>query len=923
MCSNDPWPALLGRQDECRTLSRLLASVQCGHSQVLVLRGEAGIGKTALLEFLVGRAAGCRVARVAGVESELELAHAGLYQLCSPFSDRMGSLPGPQRAALDTAFGRRPGNPPDRFLLGLAVLSLLSEVAEEQPLICVVDDAQWLDQATAQTLAFVARQLAAQPMGLVFAVRTTDGESQLADLPGLEVRGLGVDDAATLLTSAMPATLDLRVRNRVLAESNGNPLALLELPRALTAAEVAFGADPRSGGAAARSTASRLGHGFVRQLETLADLPRRVLLLAAAEPVGDIPLFLRAARRLGIKADAVAAAESAGLIELRDHVRFRHPLVRPALYRSATAAERRTVHRALADATDPDLDPDRHAWHRAGAALGPDEDIAADLEHSADRAAALGGLAAEAAFLEVAARLTADPTHRARRSLAAARAKATAGAFNAALVLLAGAEAGPLDEAGQARLALLRAQISHNSSHGNRALPGLLAAARRLEPLDAKLAQDTYFDALAAALFSGRLASGPASGMRQVAHAARTAPRSEPPGKADQLLDGMSVLYTDGYAASAPLLRDAVRAFGREDITREEAFRSVWVAAVAALDLWDDVHWGVLSQRHLEVVRQAGAVSLLPVALATRALYDIHSGDLAAAAALVAESEWVADVTGGENVLTPMPAAWLAALRGHEKEAEQLIRTTLDAAVGVGQGGALSMMYSARATLYNSLGRYEEALASARTAAADPLEPGATKWAMAELVEAAVRSGALEDAADGFEQLSAMTRASGTELALGVEAARGALLHDDDKAEDLYQEALERLGRTTIRVELARARLLYGEWLRRRGRRVDARAELRTAHESFTAMGLEAFADRARRELSATGEKVSRRTMEAQVDLTPQETYIARLAAAGLSNLEIGAELYLSPRTVEWHLRKIFTKKGVRSRRHLRRLVDQ
>jgi DNA-binding CsgD family transcriptional regulator len=910
------WPRLRGRQDECDTLSRLVASAQEGRSQVLVLRGEAGIGKTALLEFLAGSARGCQVGRAAGVESELELAYAALHQLCSPYLDRIGTLPAPQRAALGTAFGLQPGRAPDRFLLGLAVLTLLSEVAEEQPLICVVDDAQWLDQASAQTLEFVARRLAAEPVGLVFAVRETDEEPKLAGLPELRLRGLGIDDAAALLESALPGTLDPRVRHRILAESDGNPLALLELPRALTAAELAFGT--ASGARSTAPLANRLEQAFIRQLNALPQPSRQLLLTAAAEPVGDIPLLWRAAQRLGIGTDAAAEAETAGLIELRDRVRFRHPLARSAVYRSATPPQRRQVHQALADATDPDLDPDRRAWHRACAAAGPDEGVAAELERSADRAVSLGGQAAAAAFLETAAALTPDPARRAQRSLAAGQAKATAGAFGTALSLLTAAEEGPLDETGQATIDLLRAQISYNSSHGNKALPMMLAAARRLEPLDGNLARGTYLDALSAALFAGRLATGP--GMRQVAEAAREASAPQAPGKADLLLEGMAVLYTDGYTASAPLLHRAVQAFGREDLTLDEAFHSAWVAAVAAVDLWDDVHWDILSQRHLDTVRHAGALSLLPLALASRAIFDIHSGNLAAAAALVAESHWVAEVTGGENTLTPIPEAWLAAMRGHEKHAEQLIQDTLNAATALGQGVALNMMYSARACLCNGLGRYEDALTAAREAAADPLELGPTKWALAELVEAGVRSGNTDAAAGAFEQLSAMTRASGTELALGIEAARRALLHGDDTAEELYREAIERLGHTRIRVELARAQLLYGEWLRRESRRADARTQLRTAHEALAAMGVEAFADRARHELAATGETVRKHAAQTSGELTAQEAHIARLAAEGLTSPEIAAALYLSPRTVEWHLRKIFTKLGVSTRRQLRRL---
>lgn len=920
MSGSRSWPGLRGRRSECDRLSRLVAGVHAGHSQVLVLRGEAGIGKTALLEFLVDRAADCRVARAAGVESEMELAYAVLHQLCSPYLDRVHGLPVPQRDALGTAFGTRAGGTPDRFLVGLAVLNLLCEVAEELPLICVVDDAQWLDRASAQALEFVARRLGAESMGMVFAVRETDTAPRLAGLPELVVRGLRTSDAAELLASAVPWPLDPRVRDRVLAESHGNPLALTELPRELTATELAFGGN---GANSPTPLVNRIEQGFVRQLGLLPPQSRRLLLAAATEPVGDVTVLWRAAEQLGIGTDAATPAEAAGLIELGHSVRFRHPLVRSAAYRSATPAERRQVHRALADVTDPRADPDRRAWHRAHAVVGTDETVAAELDAAARRAHASGGLAAAAAFLGAAAALTPDRARRAQRSLDAAQAEATAGAFEEALHLLAVARAGPLDEAGRARLDLLHAQITYNSSYRDEALPLLLAAARRWEPLDGKRARETYLEALSVAVSSGRLAPGSASSLRRVARAARAAPPATVPSKTDLLLDGIAVLFTDGYAAAAPSLHRAVRAYGREDLTMDEASHSAWMAAVAAADLWDDVHWDLLSRQHLEVIRREGALGLLPLALTNRAVFDIHRGHLAAAASLLAERRWVIEVTGGESRMTPMPEAWLAAMQGHDEVAEPLIGDTVDDALARGLGASLNMMHAARALLHNGHGRYEEALAAAQEAATDPVEPGASKWALAELVEAGVRGGRADVAAGAFAQLSAMTSASGTELARGVEAGRRALLRDDDGAEDLYREAIERLGRTRMRVEFARAQLRFGEWLRRRGRRVDARAQLRAAYQALTAMGVDAFADRAHSELLATGETVRRRSVETAGELTAQEAHIARLAADGLTNPEIGAQLYLSARTVEWHLRKVFAKVGVSTRRQLRRSLRE
>ncbi|MEU4291737.1 AAA family ATPase [Kribbella sp. NPDC026596] len=906
---------LRGRVSECEVLTNLVRSAQDGHSQVLVLRGEAGIGKTALLHFLLDHATDCRVSRAAGVESEMELAFASLHQLCAPFLNRLDELPAPQNDALATTFGLRPGNPPDGFVLGLAVLTLLSNVAEDQPLVCVIDDAQWLDHASAQTLEFVARRLRAERIAMVFAVRTTDQQPKLTGLPELVLPGLATRDATALLDSAMVGRLDDRVRNQVLAESHGNPLALLELPRQLSSTELTFGP------AGDTNLVSRLEDGFLRQLDVLPQESRRLFLLAAAEPVGDVDLLRRAAQRLGIGHVATQAADSAGLLELRHRVEFRHPLVRSAVYRAADVQERRIAHQALAEVTDPDRDPDRRAWHRARAVAGPDESVAAELEQSADRAQRRGGLAAAAAFLEAAATLTPDPAHRARRSLTAAQAKAASGAFEDALTLLATAQAGPLDEAEDARVQLQYAQISHYSHHGNKAMPMLLDAARRLEATDPKLARETYLDALAAAMFAGRLASGPDTGMQQVAEAMRRVELPAAATKPDRLLQDIAVLYTDGYPAAAPDLLDVVGAFGRDELTMDEAVRFAWLAACAATDLWDDANWGVLTRRHLDAIRNIGALSVLPVALNSRIIYDLYSGDLAEAESLVAEADWVAEVTGGENAMIPYGDVSLKAVRGHASLAEAQFTKILNDIALRGEGVGLNMVSWFRAIMFNGLSRYDEALDAAWTGAASPLELGPPKWALAELVEAGVRSGNTDEAADALEQLSSFARASGTEAALGVLAGRNALLRTGPAAEDCYQEESERLGTTTLRVEHARAQLRYGEWLLREDRRKDARVQLRTAYETLSALGIEGFAERARKELASTGETVLKRTIEAPVTLTTQEAHIARLVADGLTNPEIGAILFISARTVEWHLRKVFAKLGVTTRRQLRQVL--
>jgi DNA-binding CsgD family transcriptional regulator len=928
----DPGSGLRGRGDECGALDRLVADARAGHSGVLVLRGEAGAGKSALLEFVVGRAVDCRIARAAGVESEMELAFAGLHQLCGPMLDHLERLPGPQRDALGTAFGLSAGGAPDRFLVGLAVLSLLADVAEEQPLVCVVDDAQWLDQASAQALAFVARRLLAEPVALVFAARTGGPEQApeqgpeqapeqgpkqgLEGLPELPVRGLSDPDARAVLEAALRGPLDEAVRDRIVAESRGNPLALLELPRGLTPAELAGG----FGLPGVKPLASLIEQGFVRRLEPLPAQTRRLLLTAAAEGAGDVTLLWRAAGRLGIGRDAVAAAQTAGLIESGPRIRFRHPLVRSAAYRSASAGDRRDVHAALAEVTDPVLDPDRRAWHRAHAAAGRDEAVAAELEQSASRAQARGGLAAAAAFLDRAAALTPEPPRRSARALAAAQAKHQAGAADAALGLLAMAEAGPLDELQRARADLLRGQIAFTSGRGGAAPALLLAAARRLEPLDAALARDTYLEAFSATMFAGQLAGD--VGVREVARAARGVPSSPQPRNGDQLLDGRAVLFTDGYPAAVPISRRALQTFCREDVSATDGLRWLWLATLTAADLWDDESWHVLSTRHVRIARQAGALNDLPLALNSRVFVHLFAGELGAAASLVEELKSVREATGSN--FAPYGALALAALSGQAGEVDELIGARMSEVVPSGDGLWLTVSRWASAVLGNGLGRYEQALAAARQVCEDPPQQfGFWVWSLAELVEAGVRCGQAGRASGALQQLAETARASGTDWALGMEARSRAQLSEGSTAENLYTEAIERLGRTRVRLDFARARLLYGEWLRREGRRVDAREQLRAAHQLLTAMGVEGFAERARRELAATGETVHKqRDAEPREELTAQETQIARLAGDGRTNPEIGAELFISPRTVEWHLHKVYPKLGISSRRQLHEALN-
>jgi DNA-binding CsgD family transcriptional regulator/tetratricopeptide (TPR) repeat protein len=901
---------LHARQEECAVLDGLLEGARAGQSGVLLVRGEAGVGKTVLLEYAVESASDLAVLRAAGAESEMELAFAALHQLCAPMLDRLDRLPGPQREALETTFGVSAGAAPDRFLVGLATLSLLSEVADERPLLCVIDDAQWLDRASAQALAFVARRLQADSVVMLFATREPSGE--LAGLPELVVGGLRHADARKLLASVIPGRLDERVADQLVSETRGNPLALLELPRGLSSAQLAGG----FGLPGALSLEGRIEESFQQRLEALPEDTQRLLLVAAAEPGGDPTLVWRAAERLSITRTAVEPAESAGLIEIDRSVRFRHPLVRSAVYRAATTQQRLRVHRALADATDARVDPDRRAWHLAEATARPDEDVAAELERAAGRAQARGGLAAAAAFLERAAALTPERAPRARRALAAAQTKYEAGALDDALALLATAEPGALGNLERPRVDLLRAQIAFASRRGSDAPPLLLKAARQLEAVDSELARATYLEALSAARFAGPLGRG--AGVVEVSEAALAGPQPpQPPRPPDLLLQGLAVLFTEGYATGPPILKEALRAFRRETVLPPREARWLPLACQAAADVWDDVTWRLLATREVERARNRGALTAMPLVLSTLSYIHAISGELAAAEALLDEIKAATEATGIAS--HRYVAIWIAALRGREGELSELIEITTSEAVSRGEGFALAIAAQVTAVLNNGLGRYDVALAAVREAVDVELfsEMGSPR-AVAELIEAAVRCGEHDLAERALERLTVTTQASGTDWALGVEARSRALLADADAADSVYQEAIARLGRTRLRLQLARGHLVYGEWLRRERRRLDAREQLRTALEMFTSMGTEAFASRAERELLATGERVRKRSVETREELTAQEAQVRRLAGDGLSNAEIGARLFISRHTVAYHLRKVFSKLDITSRSQLR-----
>jgi DNA-binding CsgD family transcriptional regulator len=906
-------PLLRDRRDEAAALDGLLEAARGGSSGALVVRGQPGIGKTTLLEHAVASATGFRVVRAAGVESESELAFAALHQLCAPLLDRLDRLPGPQRDALATTFGLSAGPVPDRFFVALAVLYLLSEWGEERPLLCVVDDAQWLDRASAQALGFVARRLVAESVAVVFATRVPSKE--FSGLPTLLVDGLPDADARQLLASVIPGRLDEQVWGQILEETRGNPLALLELPRGLTAAQLAGG----FGLPGAISLSGRIEERYVLRFGSLPVETQRLLVVAAAEPLGDPALLRRAAKRLGFDEGVLAPAEAAGLIEVDGRVRFRHPLVRSAVYGAATAELKRQAHRALAEATDARIDRDRRAWHLAEAAAGPDGEVAAELERAADRALARGGLAAAAAFLERSAALTPEPSRRTQRALAAAQAKFEAGAIDDAGALLDTADADDLDDVQRARVHLLRARIAFASSRGGDAPLMLLNAARELEAVDPALARATYLDAFEAARFAGPLSR--AVGVVEVSQAAlASSPPPPPPRPPDLLLEGFAILFTEGHAAAAPILKEALRAFRHDSVLPPHEARWLALACRAAADVWDDETWRLLSMRELERARQVGALTAMPLALSTLSYIHVISGDLAAAESLLDEIRAATEATGIPS--HPYIALWLAALRGEEAELAKLFDTTIGEAAARGEGFLLAIAKQANAVLNIGHGRYDAALAAVREAVdVEPLSEMGSPRAVADLIEAAVRCGERQLAERGLDRLAMTTQPSGSDWALAVEARSRALLSEGDAAETLYRDAIERLQHTGLRLQLARTHLLYGEWLGGERRLLDARAQLRTALEMFTSMGTEAFAARAEHELAAMGERTRKRTPRRSNTLTAQEAQIASLAGDGLSNVEIGARLYISQHTVAYHLRKVFSKLGIASRNKLSQVL--
>lgn len=897
---------VLDRHRERTQLDTVLKHVREGRSSTLLLDGGAGVGKTTLLDYLAERTAGFRVLSVTGIQSEVELAFAALHQLCLPLDDTMASLPTPQREALEITFGQRQGVAPSKFMVGLATLSLLAEASRVAPILCIIDDAQWLDEASAQALGFVARRLAFEPVGMVFALRAQSAAGAFEGVPPIVVDGFERRDAEALLSSLVPGHIDRRAMDRVLDEADGNPLAIVESARALSRAEIAMGMILPT----TTASPSRMEEHYQGLLRALPEDTQRLLLVAAAEPSAQPQVIFAAAAKLGADATAIQPAVEAGLATVP--VRFSHPLVRSAVYRAASPDAVRAAHAALAAVATGDADRDLLAWHRARSVSGTDDDAATDLALAAARLGARGGTAAAAALLRQAVEVTSNRFHKAEWLLRIAQAELAGGQYELAARDIAAAAAGELTDGLLAEAKLTQARIAFARDRGGGSVALLLNAAEHLAPDDAESAREAYLEAFSAAMFGASLAR---TSVQEVAERWLDADLSSGAGPAHTLLDAMSRVLLDDNAPSRRAMQVALAPFQMGVVDESTHLHWMWHATIAALAAWDFDTWDAVSERHLVLAREAGDYTELPIALTTRAYAHLFRGEFSAALDAVREMETIASVTGG--LMAPTAAIGAAALQGAVDELDRLVQETVVDADKRADGSGLAIAYWGEAVLNNSRGNYEDALRWGRLAdrQSNPLH-SAAHWALVETIEAASRLPGT-DASQELSRLEAATAPYGSDWARGIYARSKALLSPDSEAESHFVDALQFLERSPSRLDFARATLLYGEWLRRRKRLGDAREELERAHQLLVDMGATDFALRAARELQAAGIRIGPSDAAFGADLTPQEAQIAQLAGQGLTNGEVAARMFLSSRTVEYHLGKVFTKLKITSRRQL------
>ncbi|MET7479346.1 AAA family ATPase [Streptomyces sp. NPDC005648] len=909
-------PPMIGRHTEREAIGRLLDAVREGLGGALVLTGEPGIGKTRLLEYAAARAAELRVVRLTAVEQETGLGFGALHRLLRPFLNRTDRLPGPQRAALDAALGLLSGPPADRHLVGLATLTLLSEAAADEPLLFLVDDAQWLDRESAEALAFTARRLHADSLGLIIAVRDGLGDNGVFDaLDARSVTGLPTAQATSLLCAG-PRRVDAAVAERIVAGTGGNPLALLELVAALAPEQLSGIAplpDPLPVG--------RLLEGHFRSLvRALPPETATLLLLLAAAPSDDMGTMWRAAGRLGLSARAVRPAVTAGVLDRDTPTAFRHPLIRSTVYAAAEPGERRRVHAALAAVCDPVRDADRRAWHRAEAAEGLDEGVADDLEAASERARSRGGHSQQALFLSRAAEFTGAPDKRAERLLDAAQAHLMSGdasAAQTALDLAAADVHGPVMRTRELRT-WATAQMFQLAVADVPAM--LMAAVARLGTQDPRLTWELLCEALNAAVVAHDTMRG--MSLTEVA-AAVVAARHDPDSAGryrDLLMEGLARRAAEGYEHGAPVLRTALDGLRGGGGIGDAHSPFAVMLCTACNDLWDVRAGRELTARLAVTDRDTGALYALGMTLLGEAGYALWDGRFTEAEVHYAEFDDIAAATAfpGAGDINRLQ---LLALTGREAELRAAVRRAAELR-SMGHGVLQLMAQHALALFELGRGRYRQALKHARTVFEED-SPVGGNLVLPLLIEAGVRAGDRDAVTRGLSRLEERAPLAGTPWALGTLALGRALTADGDEAGKFYQESIDLLGQAPLALEVARTRLLFGEWLRRRKRRSDARKQLRAACESFDTFGAVPYAERARTELLATGETARRRTEETRSDLTPRERQVASMAVSGLTNGEIATRLFVTASTVEFHLNKVFRKLGITSRRQIPRAIGE